>query len=96
MELYKQKVNLQSSMKSTKKVKEPKSGTKKVFSWSFSSLDLLGRSFSFNLRTITGKFQTTIGSLLSLLMVGFAAGVFILLYLQYKDTSDPVVTQSTG
>ena len=82
-------------MKPTQKSKETKSTKKGSLPWSLSSLDLLGGSLTFTLHTITGKFQTTIGSLLTLLMLGFSIGVFVLLYIQYLDTSDPVVTQST-
>ena len=83
-------------MKPTQKSKESKTSRKSFLrSWSFSSLDLLGGSFEFSLNTITGNFQTTIGSLLTLVMAGFSAAVFVLLYLQYQDTSDPVVNQST-
>ena len=93
--IIKTRVNIKTIMKPTHKPKDSKSAKNEAQSWSFCSLDLLGGSFSFNFNTFTGKFQTTIGSLLSLLMVGFAVAVFILLYLQYLDTSDPVVTQST-
>ena len=63
--------------------------------FSFRSLDLLGASFGFRLPTLTGKFQTKIGSLLTLLIIGCSIGLFVLLYTQYSGTSNPVVTQST-
>ena len=80
-------------MKQTQKSKESKSTIKRA--WSFRSLDLLGGSLDFSLNTITGKFQTTIGSLLTILILAFSIGLFVLLYLQFLDTSDPVVTTST-
>ena len=72
----------------TKRPKQPRS-------WSFRSLDLLGGSFMFVLPTVTGKFQTTIGSLMTLIVLCLSIGLFVVLYLKMLDTSDPVMTQST-
>ena len=76
--------------------KPPSKRDKEKRGWYLSSLDLLGGSFDFSLPTITKKYQTKLGSLLTIFVMVCSVLLFILLFSQFMDTSNPVVTQSTN
>ena len=64
-------------------------------SLSIKSLDFLGQKFSLAFATNTGKFQTTLGGYVTLLMCLITLATFCAVMSQYFDKSSPVVTTST-
>ena len=58
------------------------------------SLDMLGSRFSLGFPTLTGKFQTSFGGYLTLLMGIFSGAAFIVIFSQFFETDTPMVTSS--
>ena len=79
-------------MTKPKTSKKPKDNKPK---WAFKTLDLIGSKFSFKFAsTRSGKFQTKLGSLLTLLIVLSIIFASILILKTYLDTSSPAITFS--
>ena len=59
------------------------------------SLDMLGSKFSMNFSTSTGRFQTQMGGIITILLGLISIATFLVVMSQYFDRSSPVVTNST-
>ena len=60
----------------------------------FHTLDILGSKFNFSFNSVTGKFQTSLGGYITILMTIFSLGAFTLIASQLFDTNSPIVTTS--
>ena len=72
----------------------PKENSQKE-SMSLKKIDCMGSNFSLKFPTLSGKFQTHLGGLITILVGIVSIGAFAVIMSQYFDKSQPIVTTSS-